>query len=52
MNPQRNDRIVENVQSRLYPYYFAFSTNIMSFASPSAYSILGNEEFVTLNSWV
>ncbi|KAL4180061.1 hypothetical protein AMTRI_Chr13g90280 [Amborella trichopoda] len=29
-----------------------FSTNIMSFAILSAYSIMGNEELVTLNSWV
>ncbi|KAL4205345.1 hypothetical protein AMTRI_Chr01g136800 [Amborella trichopoda] len=28
------------------------SINIMSFAILNAYSILGNEELVTLNSWV
>ncbi|KAL4198097.1 hypothetical protein AMTRI_Chr03g138490 [Amborella trichopoda] len=29
-----------------------FSTKIISFAILSAYSIMGNEELVTLNSWV
>nr|QBZ77234.1 envelope membrane protein [Achlys triphylla] len=31
---------------------FHFSTNIISFAILSGYSILGNEELVILNSWV
>ncbi|KAL4188661.1 hypothetical protein AMTRI_Chr08g161500 [Amborella trichopoda] len=46
------NRIGKKGQSKLYPYNFAFLDKYNEFPILNAYSTLGNEELITLNSWI